>query len=116
MLNATSRRGSIAKKCGAAISAGVILIGATGLVANPAQAAAQSDKIPLAISIGDSFISGEGGRFAGSIYSSSTSDGAEDKGPHNMGSGVYENAWGGREFENIKHPQGGFLDSSQACH
>lgn len=33
-----------------------------------------------------------------------------------MGSGVYENAWGGREFENIKHPQGGFLDSSQACH
>lgn len=66
-------------------------------LAAPAEASASETKNrkPIAISIGDSFISGEGGRFAGNTYSKMKSDGANDKGQHNLGWEVYRNQTGG---------------------
>ena len=49
---------------------------------------------PVAVSMGDSFISGEGGRFAGSVYNNLRSDGESDDGPHNRGLGVYRDQVG----------------------
>lgn len=63
-------------------------------VSSPAQAAEFTDKAPIAVSLGDSFISGEGGRFNGNVYTSLTSDGARDTGPHNKGWDSYRDQFG----------------------
>jgi hypothetical protein len=77
---------------------GVLAIAATAVtgvaVAGPAAAAGSVATVtttptPVAVSLGDSFISGEGGRFAGSVYNNLGSDGESDTGPHNLGWGVY---------------------------
>lgn len=74
-----------------------------------------SGRTPIAVSIGDSFISGEGGRFAGNMYSKRISDGASDSGPHNHGQGVYRDAWGGKNFK-TKSFLGVTTDSNEYCH
>ena len=118
MLKRNDGQGLVARRCVAAASVGAILFGAIGLVINPAQAATQVDKIPLAISIGDSFISGEGGRFAGNIYDSRESDKAQDKGPHNKGNNSNVDAWGGHDFkETYTHDsEHEYIDGNQECH
>ncbi len=77
---------------------GVLAIAATAVtgvaVAGPAAAAGSVATVtttptPVAVSLGDSFISGEGGRFAGSVYNNLGSDGESDTGPHNLGWDVY---------------------------
>lgn len=76
----------------------------------PANAvAATSGRTEVAISMGDSFISGEGGRFAGSIYGTPTNDGAVDGGPHNRGD-IYQSIVGDKTFKKGEFP------SNEACH
>lgn len=81
--------------------AGIGAVLSMGIV-NPAQGAApaisKSDPTPIAISIGDSFISGEGGRYNGNKYSGYLSDGAVDTGDHATGMRSYEDSWGGQDF------------------
>lgn len=101
----------------AIVTAGALLGGpaAAGVVAAPALPASDT-KTPLAISIGDSFISGEGGRFAGSLYDSRESDEAQDNGPHNAGRETYQDPWGGYDFKMEKNGDGEIVDSNQSCH
>lgn len=87
----------------AALAALVGAVTISGLaVAEPAIAAPRQEatmtnaagRTPVAISMGDSFISGEGGRFAGSVYNNFGSDGAADDGVNNKGWGVYRDQYG----------------------
>lgn len=83
-----------------AAATGAIAV-ASALFAHPATASGHPGSItstvgrtPVAISMGDSFISGEGGRFAGNVYNTFGSDGAADNGVNNRGWGVYRDQYG----------------------
>lgn len=54
---------------------------------------------PLVVGLGDSFMSGEGGRFAGNVYDKLASDGAADEGNHNLTWQSYRNVWGQKVSE-----------------
>lgn len=93
-----------------------LVCGVSGRAASAAPSEKSDEKIPLAISLGDSFISGEGGRFAGNIYDSRESDEAQDEGPHNKGRLVYQDSWGSYEFSEGKNADRETVDSSVSCH
>lgn len=63
----------------------------TPMAAAPAQAA--PDRAPVDVALGDSFMSGGGGQFAGSIYNFAVGVEpgrmAADKGSHNASEGVF---------------------------
>ena len=96
----------------------VAIAGCNAATSNSVAGAAKSSaptRTPIAVSIGDSFISGEGGRFAGNMYTKRISDGASDSGPHNKGQEVYRDAWGGHDFQKSKF-LGITTDSNEWCH
>lgn len=58
-----------------------------------AQALQEREGTPLVIGMGDSFMSGEGGRFAGNVYEKFSSDGAYDYGKNNYTWQSYRDSW-----------------------
>ena len=80
-MSRTNRLALVAAGGALAVTAGVV--GATSAQAAtvPAANAQEVAPTPVAVSMGDSFISGEGGRFAGSVYNNLRSDGESDEGP-----------------------------------
>ncbi|MEI8082785.1 MAG: hypothetical protein WCI74_13175, partial [Actinomycetes bacterium] len=99
-------KGLIARRGAAALTvlaAAISMFGissATSANAAAAQEPSRQNAQPLIIGMGDSFMSGEGGRFAGNVYQSLASDGAYDSGNQNFGWQVYRDAWNNTMPEN----------------
>ncbi len=94
-MSRTSRLALVAASGALAVTAGVVgTTSAQAATVPAANAPGSAAPTPVAVSMGDSFISGEGGRFAGSVYNNLRSDGESDEGPHNRGWGVYRDQMG----------------------
>ena len=92
-------RGILARKGAAALTvlaAAVSLLGvnaAMGAETAAAQVTGERGGTPLVVGMGDSFMSGEGGRFAGNVYEKLASDGAYDYGDNNYTWQSYRDSW-----------------------
>lgn len=87
-----------------------------GLFATDLQGAAAveplaHDRVPVVVSLGDSFMSGEGGRWEGNAYRVRKSSGAYPDGLHDRGWQIYRDSFNQPVDGNFDDP-----DTPQACH